>query len=233
MACRVLPPRSVHPLAAILPPHNGLLVSGGKISNEPGQEKRERGRVLGRDEAGCLLQASELSYSCYDLLSLKSFSLSSFSFLDFALFSFTLKASGGFYLSNEPLILFFFFFSVTSFVLVGRQYLSNCQAGSCIWCACACLHVWTAAELSGVKCLHHGSAGVGVESGRRGQRSLARWPRSPCCTHSFINMQHSGRFTLDLIALIGWTHLHKYTRTHTHILQQFWQVVVAPNVLLL
>lgn len=53
-------------------------------------------------------RASELSYSCYDLLSLKSFPLSSFSFLVSAPFSFTLRALGGFYLSNEPLILFFF-----------------------------------------------------------------------------------------------------------------------------
>lgn len=28
-----------------------------------------------------------------------------------------------------------------------------------------------------------------------------------CCTPSLINMQHGGRFALDLIALIGWTHL--------------------------
>lgn len=56
--------------------------------------------------SGC---AFELSYSCYDLSSLKSSSLSSFSFLatPSCPFYFTLRAFGGFYLSNEPLILFF------------------------------------------------------------------------------------------------------------------------------
>ena len=61
---------------------------------------------------------------------------------------------------------------------------------------------------------------VGGRSGRRGQSSLARWPRSPCCTRCLINMRHGGRFALDLIALIGRTHLqhaHAHTQTHTHI----------------
>lgn len=69
--------------------------------------ERERQREMKKAVSG---RASELSYSCYDLSSLKSFSLSSFSFLVSAPFPFTLRASGGFYLSNEPLILSFFFF---------------------------------------------------------------------------------------------------------------------------
>lgn len=36
-------------------------------------------------------------------------------------------------------------------------------------------------------------------------------PVARCCTPSLINMQHGGRFALDLIALIGRTHLQ-----HTH-----------------
>lgn len=62
--------------------------------------------------------ALELSYSCYDLLSLTSFSLSSSSFLDFASLSLTLGALGGFYLSNEPLIFICFFYFMS--LLCGR-----------------------------------------------------------------------------------------------------------------
>lgn len=40
MACRSLPPRSAHPLAAILLPHNGLLVGGKKLPMSQ-DEKRE------------------------------------------------------------------------------------------------------------------------------------------------------------------------------------------------
>lgn len=88
--------------------------------------KRERAKDI---KEAFSSRASELSYSCYDLSSLKSFPLSSFSFLVSAPFSFTLWALEGFYLSNEPLILFFPV--ITSFVLDGRQYLSYCQASVC------------------------------------------------------------------------------------------------------
>lgn len=92
------------------------------------ERERQREKEMKKAVSG---RASELSYSCYDLSSLKSFSFSSFSFLVCSPFSFTLRALGGFYLSNEPLILFFFFV-VTSFVLDGRQYLSYCQASVCV-----------------------------------------------------------------------------------------------------
>lgn len=106
--------------------------------------ERERQREMKKAVSG---RASELSYSCYDLSSLKSFSLSSFSFLVSAPFPFTLRASGGFYLSNEPLILSFFFFCSylirsgwkAIFVILSSWRLH--------------LYVRTMAELSGVKCL--------------------------------------------------------------------------------
>lgn len=88
--------------------------------------KRERAKDI---KEAFSSRASELSYSCYDLSSLKSFPLSSFSFLVSTPFSFTLWALEDFYLSNEPLILFFPV--ITSFVLDGRQYLSYCQASVC------------------------------------------------------------------------------------------------------
>lgn len=100
-------------------------------------------------------RATELSYSCYDLSSLKSFSLSSFSFLVSAPFPFTLRALGGFYLSNEPLILFFFFFFLSlphSFWMEGNI----CHTVKLVFASNVCVCVWTAAELSGVKCLCHG-----------------------------------------------------------------------------
>lgn len=56
-------------------------------------------------------------------------------------------------------------------------------------------------------------------------------PVARCCTPSLINMQHGGRFALDLIALIGRTHLQ-----HTHTLRgcnSFCRAMVAPNALLL
>lgn len=78
--------------------------------------------------SGC---ASELSYSCYDLSSLKSFSRSSFSFL---VFPHSLSPSGLWevFIFLMSRWFFSFFFFVTSFVLDGRQYLSYCQVNVCI-----------------------------------------------------------------------------------------------------
>lgn len=154
-------------------------------------------------------RASELSYSCYDLLSLKSFSLSSFSFLVSAPFSFTLRALGGFYLSNEPLILFFCHYLIRSgwkaiFVILSSRFLYQACVSVCVDCSktkwCKVFMPWFLLALvvevdAGVKVVWHGGA------------------RSPSCTPSLINMQHGGRFALDLIALIGWTHFQ-----HTHTL---------------
>lgn len=140
MVCRVLPPRSVHPLAIILLPHNGLLVGGEKNYHE-GRVGREGARDRQKDEErrkkmkkAISSRAAELSYSCYDLSSLNSLSLSSFSFLVPTPFCSPLGPLGRFYLSNEPLILFSSFssFVITSFVLDGRQYLSFCQASFCM-----------------------------------------------------------------------------------------------------
>lgn len=114
MACRVLPPSSVHPLAVILLPHNGLLDGGKKLPRRLDEERwsargdkkdEETGKEMKKSISS---RASELSYSCYDLSSLKSFSRSSSSFVVATTFSFILRALGCFYLSNEPLILFFF-----------------------------------------------------------------------------------------------------------------------------
>lgn len=56
MACHVLPPRSGHPLAAILLPHNGLLVGrGGKNDQWALEEKQETsvdGEIEGQSKGG-------------------------------------------------------------------------------------------------------------------------------------------------------------------------------------
>lgn len=81
------------------------------MEQEGGQKDEETGEEMKKSISS---RASELSYSCYDLSSLKSFSRSSSSFVVATTFSFILGALGCFYLSNEPLILFFFLFSLLS-----------------------------------------------------------------------------------------------------------------------
>lgn len=96
--------------------------------------------------SGC---ACELSYSCYDLSSFKSFSRSSLSFLVSPHFLSPWGLWGGFIFLMSRL---FFLFVVTWFILRGRQYLSYC-----LHPACACV---VYAVGSGV--------GVGGTSGRGG-----------------------------------------------------------------
>lgn len=167
MACLVLPPRSVHPLATILLPHNGLLVGGKKLPRKPSWKERDRGesqrggeikrwRESAKEmEKAISSRASELSYSCYDLSSLKSFSLSSFSFLVSTPFPCTLRALGRFYLSNEPLILLFFLSLPHSFWMEGNICHAVKPVFASNLCVRACVCTWIVAELSGVKCLRH------------------------------------------------------------------------------
>lgn len=169
MACRVLPPRSVHPLAAILLPHNGLLVGGknyqgAKTRGRQGCRKRERKREIkrwrereGEKEmekavSGC---AAELSYSCYDLSSLKSISLSSFSFF---VSPHSLSPSGLWVVFIFLMSRWFFFFCFSSLLHSFWMEGNICHtvkpvfaSSECVW-----LCLWTAEGLSGVKCLHHG-----------------------------------------------------------------------------
>lgn len=84
----VLPPGLVHPLAAILLPHNGLLVGGknyqGARTRRETVRKTEIKRWREREKEmkkAVSNRASELSYSCYDLSSLKSFLSLLFHFL--------------------------------------------------------------------------------------------------------------------------------------------------------
>lgn len=112
--------------------------------------KRERAKDI---KEAFSSRASELSYSCYDLSSLKSFPLSSFSFLVSTPFSFTLWALEGFYLSNEPLILFFLSLP-HSFWMEGNICHTVKPVFAPNLCSSAC--AWTAAERSGVKCLRCG-----------------------------------------------------------------------------
>lgn len=97
--------------------------------------KRERAKDI---KEAFSSRASELSYSCYDLSSLKSFPLSSFSFLVSTPFSFTLWALEGFYLSNEPLILFF---SCHYLIRSGWKAIFVILSSQCLHLTCVPLRV--------------------------------------------------------------------------------------------
>lgn len=98
------------------------------------ERERQREKEMKKAVSG---RASELSYSCYDLSSLKSFSFSSFSFLVCSPFSFTLRALGGFYLSNEPLILFFFF--CRYLIRSGWKAIFVILSSQCLRLECMCV----------------------------------------------------------------------------------------------
>lgn len=146
MACRVLPPRSAHPLAAILLPDNGLLVGGknyqgAKTKGRQGCRKREIKRWREREWDGeiclrlCLrieLQllwfvVSQVYFSLFFLIFVSPHSRSPSGLWVFFIFLMSC------WFFSLP------FFFVTSFVLDGRQYLSCWHASVCIQRVCVCV----------------------------------------------------------------------------------------------